>query len=523
MPAAGLFPWGRSGEHGDAGEVAAVTLANEVQQFRDYGMLLLGRGLTLAAQDEFGRWLALVEETGDPALVVPVLNALGKAASARGDVEAALGFWQRALALEPSPAMTREEKLRVWLNLMMSFTDLGRLDDALIYAGKARELEADRDPAFGLFYWLNLSVLHWRRQEWIPMRQAAGNAYDRATAGGNSVATAMALTNRGIAHLELGAHRLAERDLMGTLRLSSQLAPSELAYTHAELGRLYFMRGEYQAAMESGREALNILLTDVAMLDKEEVARVSRLFGAIFSTLGQRNLALKYLNRAAAYYSQLGLRSEWQRATESIGQVLSAPVRPARSQLLTETHLLDFLTAVLDLTDDLESVDPYLRGHSERVAIVAQLLGEASGLSEEELVTLSHAARLHDVGMIAVEADLIHKEGPLTDLERKRVALHSTIGEEMLRPYGLPQLGLEAIRHHHERWDGTGYPDGLAGEAIPLRARIIAVADVYDAITSERVYRSAMTHRQAVVELRKMAGHDLDPILVERFLALHHV
>jgi HD-GYP domain-containing protein (c-di-GMP phosphodiesterase class II) len=332
----------------------------------------------------------------------------------------------------------------------------------------------------------------------------------------------MALTNRGIAHMELGAHDLAEQDLLSALQLSAQLDPSELAYTHAELGRLHFQRGEYQAALDSGRMALNTLLTDVAMLDKEEVARVSRLFGEIFSTLGQRNMALKYLNRAAAYYSQLGLRGEWQRATESIGQVLAAKVAPGRSDLLTETHLLNFLTAVLDLTDDLESVDPYLRGHSERVGTLAQLLGEASGIAGEELVTLSHAARLHDVGMITVDAELLHRDGPITDAERKRIALHTTIGEEMLRPYGLSPLGLAAIRHHHEHYDGSGDPDALVGEEIPLLARIITLVDVYDALTSERVYRRAMSHANAVSELRKMSGRELDPVLVERFLALHH-
>jgi HD-GYP domain-containing protein (c-di-GMP phosphodiesterase class II) len=501
-----------------------VSLSEQALQCRDYGMLLLNRGLTLAAHDEFSRWLALVEGTEDPALLLPALTALTRVAVARGGSgsEAALAYLQRAFAMDASPGMSHEDRVRVCVNLMNVCTDAVRLDEAMTYARKAEALGADTHPAFAFFYWLNLSVLAWRRQEWVLMRQAAGRALDLAVDSGNAVGRATALTNRGIAHMEMGAHRLAERDLLSALRLSAELDPSELAYTHAELGRLHFLRGEYQTALDSGRQALNILLTDVAMLDKEEVARVSRLFGEIFFTLGQRNLALKYLNRAAAYYSQLGLRGEWQRATESIGQVLTAKVAPGRSELPMETHLLDFLTAVLDLTDDLESVDPYLRGHSERVANLAQLLGEASGLSREEMVTLSHAARLHDVGMITVESELLHRDGPLSEAEHKRVALHTTIGEEMLRPYGLSPLGLAAIRHHHERYDGSGAPDGLAGESIPLLARIITVVDVYDALTSERVYRAAMSHLNAVRELRKMSGKELDPVLVERFLALHH-
>jgi HD-GYP domain-containing protein (c-di-GMP phosphodiesterase class II) len=125
--------------------------------------------------------------------------------------------------------------------------------------------------------------------------------------------------------------------------------------------------------------------------------------------------------------------------------------------------------------------------------------------------------------MVAVDAELISREGPLSEAERRRVAMHTEIGEEMLRPFGLPKEGLQAVRHHHEHYDGGGTPDGLAGEQIPLFARMIAVVDVYDALTSERVYRGAMAHGQAVQELRSMAGRELDPVLVERFLALHNI
>jgi putative nucleotidyltransferase with HDIG domain len=355
------------------------------------------------------------------------------------------------------------------------------------------------------------------------MRDAADQAYQWTEKTEDLGCRNKALTNRGIAQIELGEFAKAEQDFARALELAGELDPSEMAYAYAESGRLHFLRGDYSAALDAGREALGALLTDLAFLDREEVARVSRLFGSIFSTLGQRNLALKYLNRSAAYYSQLGLRGEWQRATEAIGAVLSGPVRPARSQLQDEVRQLEFLTGVLDLTDDLESVDPYLRGHSERVANLARALGQACDLLEADLVTLSYAARLHDVGMVAVDAELISREGPLSEAERRRVAMHTEIGEEMLRPFGLPKEGLQAVRHHHEHYDGGGTPDGLVGDSIPLFARMIAVVDVYDALTSERVYRGAMGHAQATAELRSMAGRELDPVLVERFLALHNI
>lgn len=498
-------------------------LCSEAQERHTVGLLLLGRGLLVAAREEFRQWLALVEGSNDPQQIIPALNALAAVAHRRREMEEALGFMGRALALTQDPSISDGLRLRVHLNLMTVHMEIGQLDAALDHAKQAAVLEARAEPTLSRAYWLNLSMLYWRRQEWVPMRRASRQAYTRGIATGDGMAAAKALTNMGIAHLGLGALNLAERDLTTALSKFEEFDSAEVAYVHAELGKLYLQRGDHQAAMESGRKALQALLTGTGVLDKEEVARVSRLFGIIFSTSGQRNLTLKYLNRAAAYFSQIGLRAEWQRSTELIGQFLSGPVSPGRRQLMEEVQRLDLLTAVLDLTDDLESVDPYLRGHSERVASLAVLLGEDLGIAGEELQTLNHAARLHDVGMIAVDIDLLQRVGPLTEAERNRVSMHSVIGEEMLRPYGLPSAGLKAVRHHHERWDGQGIPDGLAGDAIPRLARIVRVAEIYDALTSDRVYRKAMSHASALDELAAMAGRELDPDLVDRFIGMHKV
>lgn len=498
-------------------------MPEEAHRHRGYGRELLSRGLFLAARDEFLSWLAIAERSADPALIVPALNGLAKVAHGRGEVQEALAYLERARSIALDARLPGLDELRVLLNLLMLYTEVGRLDEALALGRELERLKGDSESGLTVAYWLNLSMLHWRRQEWVQMRQAARNAYERSRKAGDTVGVARAMTNVGIAHMELGADRLAERDLVKALRLCEGLPGSEVAYVQAELGRLYFQRGENERALEAGRQALSALLGDVELLDKEEVARVSRLFGTIFSTSGQRNLGLKYLNRAAAYFSQLGFRAEWQRSTELIGQVLSVPPAPRRNHLTEEIHRLDFLTAVLDLTDDLESVDPYLRGHSERVAALAVLLAEECGVVDDSLRTLSHAARLHDVGMVAVDVGLLHRDGPLSETELRRVALHTVIGEEMLRPYGLPAVGLSAVRHHHEHYDGSGDPDGLSGEEIPLAARLIAVVDIYDSLTSDRSYRKALSHDQALVELSVMAGRELDPVLVSRFLDLHKV
>ncbi|MFZ5813750.1 MAG: HD domain-containing phosphohydrolase [Bacillota bacterium] len=495
----------------------------ETADRRNRGTALLGRGLLVAAHDEFLQWLHLVEGSGDPAQVIPALNGLSVVAFRRKDVEGAYRYAERALSLAQLPTAPEPERLKLYMNLVNLNTQMGRLDEALQWVGRVAGLMVDPDGPLTLVYWLNLSNLYWRRQEWVPMLNASREAYRRSAAVGNDAASARALTNLGIANLELGLYAEAEEQLQKALETPETSDPAVVAYVNAELGRLYFLRGEHNEALAAGRKALDALITGVSVFDKEVVAAVSRLFGSIFGTYGQRNLALKYLNRAAAYYSQLGLRAEWQRATDSIGQLLSGPRQPARQQLVDEVQRLDFLTAVLDMTDDLESVDPYLRGHSERVASLAVILGEASGLSQESLLVLGLAAWLHDVGKVAVDAELLQKEGPLTEGEQARVNMHSTIGEEMLRPYGLSPTGLKAIRHHHERFDGKGSPDQLRGEEIPLMARIIAVVDAYDGLTSDRLNRPAVPHVQAADMLRAMSGRELDPELVERFLDMHNV
>jgi len=170
------------------------------------------------------------------------------------------------------------------------------------------------------------------------------------------------------------------------------------------------------------------------------------------------------------------------------------------------------------LMDVVGARDHYTRRHSDQVTAHAVRLGEAFGLSEESLETLRLAAMLHDVGKIGVPTRLLRKPGPLTEDEEISVRRHVDIGETIIRD--LPRVAevLEAVHAHHECYDGSGYPVGLSGEDIPVMARILAVADAYSAMTVDRPYRRKLTGEQARDELLKVAGTQLDPDLVERFV-----
>lgn len=162
---------------------------------------------------------------------------------------------------------------------------------------------------------------------------------------------------------------------------------------------------------------------------------------------------------------------------------------------------------------------PTLR-HCQRVASLAVGLGRQCGLSERELRLLQLAAAFHDVGKIGIPDNVLKKPGRFTEDDWAIMKTHSEKGQRILHAAGLKDgemLGL-AIRHHHERYDGTGYPDGLAGERIPLLARIIAIADTYDAMAAPRIYGQWRTHSEIVEILRSEQGRQHDPVLSEMFL-----
>ncbi len=168
------------------------------------------------------------------------------------------------------------------------------------------------------------------------------------------------------------------------------------------------------------------------------------------------------------------------------------------------------------LVAGIETRDPYLHGHSRRVARHSWMIARRMGLPRAEIARIRTAAAIHDVGKIEIPKAVLHKAGPLNDAEYEVIKQHPGYGALMAAALGDPEL-TSMVKHHHERLDGTGYPDGLSGEEIPLGARIIAVADTFDAIASERPYRHASPHKRAIDTLKDEAGTRLDPTVVRAF------
>ena len=177
-----------------------------------------------------------------------------------------------------------------------------------------------------------------------------------------------------------------------------------------------------------------------------------------------------------------------------------------------------FYNTVETLVRTIQAKDQYTSGHSTRVSRYSLLIGEKLNLSSKEKHQLYLASMLHDIGKIGVPDDLLNRAGKLTEEEMEQVRSHVQLGASMIEMLGEMHPIVPLIRHHHEAWDGSGYPDGLRGEEIPLISRIVSVADMYDAMTSDRPYRSRRSQQEAIAEINRTRGTKLDPRVADAFL-----
>ncbi|GAB4336733.1 MAG: HD domain-containing protein [Desulfobulbaceae bacterium] len=176
-----------------------------------------------------------------------------------------------------------------------------------------------------------------------------------------------------------------------------------------------------------------------------------------------------------------------------------------------------FLHTSEALAEAVNSRDPYTGGHTRRVQEYALLLAERIGMDDQERESLRLAAILHDIGKIGIDDAILRKGGALDEEERNRMKEHPDIGARILAHVSEMTDVLPGVRHHHERYDGSGYPEGLSGEKIPLAARVIAIVDAFDALTTDRPYRKRLSHGNALALLRNDAGTHFDPALLDFF------
>jgi diguanylate cyclase (GGDEF)-like protein/putative nucleotidyltransferase with HDIG domain len=415
-------------------------------------------GQTEEAERIFRRALERGTSTTDPRLFLDVTINLGSLAKIRGDFREALRHYQEALVFGRRHALL-ENVVVALNNLGMVNLELGRLDAA---SDAFTEALTIADGLGGLSMRIQLEV-----------------NYATLEVGRQDFAEAKRRLDRG---MTLAAH----------LHDSRADGEAEKVYgiIARETGDLVAAEAHLQRAREMGAQVRDLTLEGDA----------SRELAELYVRLGRNRETLQALNRAHACFTTLRARHEL------------ADVGRRMSRLEG-----DFLEVVRKWGESIESKDVHTQGHCERVADLGGALAAKAGLDEATLFWFRIGALLHDVGKLIVPADVLNKPGKLTEAEWGIVRQHPMAGVQMLADIDFPWDISPIVRSHHERWDGLGYPQGLAGEDIPLPARILCIADVYDALTTERSYKRAFSHLEAMEIMRREVGRQFDPQLFTRF------
>jgi diguanylate cyclase (GGDEF)-like protein len=294
---------------------------------------------------------------------------------------------------------------------------------------------------------------------------------------------------------------------------------SQIAARLRQGGEAFRLGGDEFAVLLPGIEddmALGIAQSIVARIGESDLGPIGAITVsagiATFPEHGRERDSLIRLADGALYWAKEHGKNQVRLARPDVAE-LSEFHRVARG-----ADRIARFRAAASLARAVDSRDAYTGSHSERVAALSGRIASQLGRPTEEIELTRLAGSLHDLGKLAIPEEILRKPSALTEAERLVLERHPQIGYRMLESLGVEPIA-DWVLHHHERWDGTGYPDGLEGDAIPIGARIIFVADSFDAMTSNRLYRTPLTHEQALHEVERCSGSQFDPDVVQAFLA----
>ena len=418
----------------------------------------LQRGALDEAGRAFSRALELAATAHDEPLSAMIAQNLGIIASMRGDLHAALEHYAASLVTY------RTAGLRTYLgpvlnNMGLVYTQLHQLDEAqAAYDEAVVHCAASGDVPHRLLALINSTDL------WI-----ARGDIDRAAS------------------------------LCGTVLAEATAASDNraLAETYKHLGVIARMRGHLDEAERQLTSAFESAMRREDLLLAAEAAREQ---AELYEMMGKNPETLQALTLSHRLFTRLRAQRNLADLQERVSRLEDR-----------------FYFVVARWAQTIESKDAYTHGHCERVANYACALARDIGLDEMTMFWFRMGAVLHDVGKIAVPSEILNKSGPLDADERVIMERHAAAGSDLLREIDFPWDILPMVRGHHERWDGTGYPDGLAREEIALSARITCVADVFDALTTDRPYRAAFGLDEALAIMAANSGKMFDPALFTRF------
>ncbi len=451
-----------------------------------------------AALDCLDAALAVAQLAGDAGEIGHAINIQAAVHQQLGDLDQAEALYLEARSHAIDASETRLTAMTAQ-NLGVISAVRGDLEKTLRYyrasLAEFRTLGAPREVLLALN---NMAMLCTDLERWDDAGRAFEEAVGIAEAIGDVPARILLAVNRADLEIARGEFVAARACCELAQRLSAQTQDaSALGEVEKNLGTVARELGEMAEAEEHLERAQKIAVERRDLLLSAETAREH---AELCRRQGRHRDALMHLNRGHRLFTQL-------RAKRDLADI-------DRRNARLEKYFLD---AVRHWSGTIEAKDRYTQGHCERVADLACAIALRAGVEPRELFWFRIGAIVHDVGKLIIPSEILNKPGKLAPDEWELVKRHPVAGVEMLSDMDFPGDVIPMVRSHHERWDGQGYPDALAGEAIPECARMLCVADVYDALTSKRSYKGSLSHDAAMDIMRADIGKQFDPRLFEIF------
>lgn len=494
---AGCLP--EAAEHYEAA-IAAAERNGDVrvlaEALRRLGAVRHHRGDKAAARDLCQRSYAVASAAGEDVLAAEALNALGVIDLQTGSLDTARETFGRAYALGGA---SPDIRARVEQNLGILANIRGDFDAALgHYRGSLEAHRRSGNEHGCAIAYNNLGMVSADRGLWEEAYNYFEQSLAIAKAGGDVYLQGLCLGNQAEVFLARQQFEQARHNAEAALLIFDQLDDrAAKADAYRLIGMVYRETGKVALAESRLRCAVELAAAAGSVLNEAEATRELAL---LYQAMGRNQEALTALNTAHRLFRRLDARVDLVHVGGKVAQ-------------LEETYF----AVVRDWGQSIESSDSYTHGHCERVAEYAVAVARQLGLSEDEITTVRIGAYLHDVGKVRVPHEILNKPGPLTGAEMDIMRMHPVWGIELLAAVEFPWDIKPIIRWHHEKADGTGYPDRLRGAEIPLSAQIIGIADVFDALTTTRAYRPALSRDVALGEMTA-CRHWWSPEVHEAFL-----
>jgi putative nucleotidyltransferase with HDIG domain len=417
---------------------------------------------------------------GDTVLAAEALNALAGFDFESGCIEQAREKFYRALELGGASAELRgrtEQNLGILANIQ------GALAEALAhYQRSLAAFESIADDRGCAIAYHNLGMVSADRELWDDADRYYRRSLDMAETIGDVHLQGLGLLNHAEVHLARQRYEQARLNAETALGIFDQLGSKlDKADAYKVIGRVYRETGRHALAESRLRSAVDLAVSTGSILSEAEASRELAL---LYQGMGRNQEALRLLNVAHRLFGRLDARVDLVDVT-------------------TKVHRLEetYFAVVRDWGQSIESTDSYTFGHCERVAGLALAVARELGLDEEQQTTIRIGAYLHDLGKVKVPHEILNKPQALTPEEFRVIQMHPLWGLELLATVEFPWDIKPIIRWHHEKYDGTGYPDRLRGDEIPVNPQIICIVDVYDALTTTRSYRGALSHGEAMAKI----------------------